>query len=105
MGVKVRSLSLSVLVIAIAVLVFGWWLISRPLPVISAPPIDEARDRPTAEAMMWSADFVRTFDEPRIDSVSPEANEVYRLTVLPSFRLPIIVRVEKSGERILLTVK
>jgi len=105
MGIKGRSLSLLVSAIIIAVPVSGWWLISRPLPDIGTPPIDEARDRSSTEESMWDEDLLRTLGEPRIDSLSPEADEVYRLILLPTFHMPIVVRVEKTGQRTLLTVK
>ena len=89
----------------VSVFAIATWLLTRPLPEIPTPPVDEAQDITTDDLMEYQRPVYKRLAEVSIRSVSPEADEVYRLILLPTFDKPVVVRIAKRGDRVQLTKK
>src|SRR5687767_12343459 len=97
------SITLTTFSISIGIVIF--WLLNHPLPTVDFPqnPPEcasefEAEIDSIDSRSNWRKKFLLRFREFPLEESPSNINESYRLTWVPTFHKPTVIRVWRSGE-------
>lgn len=86
----------------------AFWLVNRCAPVTEAPdciPQYDASVSPNSYGDVNKADLFARFRELPLDKQPTCVDESYRLTWIPTFHAPTVIRVWRSGEKYFIVAK
>lgn len=107
-------LFLALLTFFIGISLTAYWMLDREILSVPPPKSEIIRATsfihdsqiPLSEKKFWEKEVLRRFKELPLAKLPDSIDESYRLTLLPTFDAPVIVRIWRSGDdRFLVTKK